>query len=173
LLSHGQKLWRLEPHTLETRQLQFRTEERRELVNPHTSETQRLIGWLKKVFPQSLHWFDNPGCGLVRALLLRWPTLLALQPKTRHTFFHQHTCRSEERIAERLAQIRRAVRPALLARSEGLLRTTLSASLVCTYAFHRQPRRRSVEIVCRLSFNRRSEKRTKAAIRPPSGVDMP
>jgi hypothetical protein len=73
--------------TLETGQLQFLTEVRRKLVNPHTSKTQRLIGWLKQLFPQSLRWFDDPGCGLVRALLLRGPTLFALQPKTRSTFF--------------------------------------------------------------------------------------
>lgn len=112
LLTHPERLRRLEADTVETRQLQFLTEERRKLVNQHTAETQRLINWLKQVFPQILEWFDNPACSLVEALLLRWPTLSGLQkarPKTLRTFFHQHNCRSEERIAERLEQIRRAV----------------------------------------------------------------
>jgi transposase len=111
LLTHQEKLRRLEPDTVETRQLQFLTEERRKLVNQHTSEAQRLIGWLKQVFPQILQWFDDPACALVGALLLRWPTLLALQkaqPKTLRTFFHQHNCRREERIQQRLDQIRQA-----------------------------------------------------------------
>jgi transposase len=112
LLTHGDKLRRLEPDTEDTRQLQFFTEERRKLVNQHTAETQRLINWLKQVFPQILQWFEDPACDMVRAFLLRWPTLLALQkakPKTLRTFFHQHNCRSEQRIEERLEQIRRAV----------------------------------------------------------------
>ena len=46
LVWHRDKLRRLEPDTVETRTLQFLTEERRRLVNQQTSETQRLISWL-------------------------------------------------------------------------------------------------------------------------------
>ena len=112
LVSHADKLRRLEPDTVETRKLQFLTEERRRLVNQQTSETQRLIGWLKQVFPQILQWFEDPACAMVGELLLRWPTLPALQkatPKTLRTFFHRQNCRSAERIEERIAQIRQAV----------------------------------------------------------------
>jgi transposase len=112
LVGHADQLRRLEPDTVETRQLQFLTEERRRLVNQQTSETQRLIGWLKQVFPQILQWFDDPACAMVGKLLLRWPTLQLLKkaaPKTLRTFFHQHNCRSAERIEERIAQIRQAV----------------------------------------------------------------
>ena len=112
LVSHADKLRRLEPDTVETRKLQFLTEERRRLVNQQTSETQRLIGWLKQVFPQILPWFEDPACAMVGELLLRWPTLPALQkatPKTLRTFFHRQNCRSAERIEERIAQIRQAV----------------------------------------------------------------
>ena len=112
LVSHADKLRRLEPDTVETRKLQFLTEERRRLVNQQTSETQRLIGWLKQVFPQILPWFEDPACAMVGELLLRWPTLQALKkttPKTLRTFFHRQNCRSAERIEERIAQIRQAV----------------------------------------------------------------
>jgi transposase len=125
LCLHPEKLRRLEPDTQETRRLQFLTEERRKLVNRHTSEKQRLIGWLKQVYPQILQWFADPSCELVGALLLRWPTLQALQkarPKTVQKFFHRHNCRSEERIEERLEQIGKAV-PATL--DAALLETAL------------------------------------------------
>lgn len=112
LLTHPDKFCRLQPDTVETRKLQFLTEERRKLVNQHTSEVQRLIGWLKQIFPQILQWFDDPACAMVGALLLRWPTLPALQkasPKALRKFFGQQNCRSEERIEERIEQIRQAV----------------------------------------------------------------
>lgn len=125
LLTHPAKFRRLQPDTLETRQLQFLTEERRKLVNQHTSELQRLMGWLKQTFPQILQWFDDPATAMVGALLLRWPTLQALQkasPKTLRKFFGQHNCRSEERIEERLVQIRQAV---VATTDEALMQTGL------------------------------------------------
>ena len=104
-----------------TRKLQFLTEERRRLVNQQTAETQRLINWLKQIFPQILDWFEEPGCAMVGQLLLRWPTLQALQKVSARVvrkFLHQHNCRSEERIEERIRQIGQAVSatndPALL-----------------------------------------------------------
>jgi transposase len=112
LVAHPHRLRRLEPDTVETRKLQFLTEERRRLVNQQTAETQRLISWLKQVFPQILHWFGDPASGMVGAMLLRWPTLQALgkvSPAALRKFFHQHNCRSAERIAERIQQIRDAV----------------------------------------------------------------
>lgn len=112
LLTHPDRFRRLQTDTVETRGLQFLVEERRKLVNQHTSEVQRLIGWLKQTFPQILQWFDDPACAMVGALLRRWPTLEALQkasPKTLRKFFGQQNCRSEERIEERIEQIRQAV----------------------------------------------------------------
>lgn len=112
LVGHRDKLRPLQTDTVETRTLQFFTEERRRLVNQHTSEVQRLTGWLKQTFPQIVYWFDDVSSAMVGKLLLRWPTLQALQkatPKTLRTFFHQHNCRSTERIEERIAQIRLAV----------------------------------------------------------------
>ena len=112
LLLHPERLRRLEPDTGATRKLQFLTEQRRRLVNQQTSETQRLIHWLKQIFPQILGWFDQPACAMVGQLLERWPTLQALQkvsPQVVRKFLHQHNCRSEERIEERIRQIRQAV----------------------------------------------------------------
>jgi transposase len=112
LITHGDKFRRLQPDTTETRTLQFLTEERRKLVNQHTAETQRLITWLKQVFPQILQWFADPACAMVGKLLLRWPTLPALQkasPKVVRKFLSQHNCRSEELIQQRIEQIRQAV----------------------------------------------------------------
>lgn len=112
LLRHPEKLRRLQPDTVETRKLQFLTEQRRDLVNQQTSQKQILISWLKQVFPQMLDWFDNVGCEMVGDLLLKWPTLQSLQKVSAQrlrAFFHQHNCRSAERIEERIAQIREAV----------------------------------------------------------------
>lgn len=125
LLTHPDKFRRLQPDTVETRKLQFLTEERRKLVNQHTSESQRLIGWLKQIFPQILEWFENPAGAMVGALLRRWPTLQALQkvsPQALRKFFGQQNCRSEERIEERLAQIRQAV---VATTDEALMQTGL------------------------------------------------
>lgn len=126
LIKHPDRLRRLQPDTVETRKLKFLTEERRKLVDVHTSQLQSLIHWLKQVFPQILCWFDKPSTPLVGDLLLRWPTLPQLQkasPKTLLKFLHQHNCRSEERNQQRLAEFRQAVAatedPALL--STGVL----------------------------------------------------
>ena len=112
LIKHPEQLQPLRPDTVETRSLQFLTEERRKLVNLHTSQVQSLTNWLKQIFPQVLRWFDNVSTPLVYDLLLRWPTLPDLQKvpskKLLH-FFHQHNCRSAERNQQRLAEIRQAV----------------------------------------------------------------
>lgn len=111
-LAHPEKFRCFEPDTVDTRRLQFLTEERRRLVNRHTSELQLLLAWLKQIFPQVLQWFEDPSCAMVGALLLRWPTLQALQkasPKVLRKFFSQHNCRSEDAIQKRLLQIPLAV----------------------------------------------------------------
>jgi hypothetical protein len=122
LIKHPEQLRCLKPDTVETRKLQFLTEERRKLVDLHTSQLQCLINWLKQVFPQILHWFGDPSTPLVEDLLLRWPTLPQLQkvsPKTLLKFLHLHNCRSEERNQQRLTEFRQALPathdPALLA----------------------------------------------------------
>lgn len=112
LIKHPERLRCWEPDTVDTRSLQFLVEERRHLVNQQVRETQILTHWLKQVFPQMLRWFDDVTTPLVGDWLLRWPLLTDLRKaseKTLRRFFYQHNCRSEERIQERLEQIRQAV----------------------------------------------------------------
>lgn len=112
LVKHPECLSGLMPDTVETRSLQFLVEERRKLVNQHTSQLQILIYWLKQAFPQMLRWFDDLSTPLVGDLLKRWPQLPALQrasQKTLRKFFVEHNCRSEERIQQRLDEISHAV----------------------------------------------------------------
>ena len=112
LVKHPERLRGLEPDTVETRTLQFLVEERRNLVDQHTRELLILTHWLKQIFPQILQWFDDLSTPLVGDLLKRWPGLPKLKKaaeKTLRTFFHQHNCRSEERIRQRLDEIGQAV----------------------------------------------------------------
>lgn len=132
LLTHPEKLRRLQPDTVETRQLQFLTEQRRSLVNQQTSQKQMLIAWLKQVFPQILDWFEDVGCAMVGDLLLKWPTLQGLQKVSAQRlrrFFQQRHCRSSERIQQRITQIRDAVPatqdPALLDAGVLVIQTTV------------------------------------------------
>jgi len=67
---------------------------------------------LKQYYPQVLDWFDDPTAPLVAAFLSRWPTLEMLQKVRQETlfrFFHEHNCRSQELIEQRVQQIRTAV----------------------------------------------------------------
>ncbi|MBI2681467.1 MAG: IS110 family transposase [Candidatus Solibacter usitatus] len=112
LLHHRDKLRRLNPDTVETRLLQRLAEQRRLMVNEKTRQSNRLTACLKLYFPQILTWFDDPASPLVGAVLEKWPSLEQLQRAhdgTLRKFFHQHNCRSEERIQERIDAIRQAV----------------------------------------------------------------
>jgi transposase len=112
LLRHRDQLRRLKPDTAETRLLQRLAEQRRLMVNEKTRHSNRLTACLKLYFPQILKWFDDPTSPLVGALLERWPSVEQLQRAhdgTLRKFFHQHNCRSEERIQERIDAIRQAV----------------------------------------------------------------
>ncbi len=111
-LKHPELLRCLAPDTVETRSLQFLTEQRRELVNLHTRQVQMMKGWLKQVFPQIIGWFGDVSTPLVGDLLKRWPTLAELKtsrPETLLRFFHDHNCRSAELNQQRLGAIRTAV----------------------------------------------------------------
>lgn len=112
LVSHREHLRRLRPDTAQTRLVQQLVESRRKLVNERTRQSNRLTAKLKLYFPQILTWFDEVDSALVGALLLRWPTLEALQkarPATLKSFFTHHNCRHAELIQQRLEQIRQAV----------------------------------------------------------------
>jgi transposase len=112
LLHHRSRLRRLEPDTEETRTLQMLVEERRRIVNEKTRHGNRLTARLKLYFPQVMVWFDAVDSALVEAFLRRWPTLQQAQrtrPATLRQFFHHHNCRNEERIEQRIEQIRQAI----------------------------------------------------------------
>ena len=121
LIQHRDRLRPLQPDTVETRLLQFLVEQRRRLVDDKTRYSNRLTACLKQVFPQILKWFDDVTSPLVGDLLQRWPSLPELQrarPDTLRRFFHQHNCRDEELLEQRLQLIGQAVAathdPALL-----------------------------------------------------------
>jgi transposase len=112
LLRHRERLRRLQPDTPETRLLHFLVEERRQTVDDKTRESNRLTDCLKLYFPQILQWFNDVTSPLVGDLLERWPNLQQLQrahPGTLRKFFHQHNCRSEDLIQQRIAGIYQAV----------------------------------------------------------------
>uniref|UniRef100_Q025Y1 Transposase IS116/IS110/IS902 family protein n=1 Tax=Solibacter usitatus (strain Ellin6076) TaxID=234267 RepID=Q025Y1_SOLUE len=111
-LKHPELVRYLAPDTVETRSLQFLTEQRRAVVNQHTRQVQILTHWLKQVFPQILAWFDDVSTPLVGDLLKRWPDLVKLKkarPETLLQFLHDHNCRSAERNQQRLNELRTAV----------------------------------------------------------------
>lgn len=111
-LKHPELVRYLAPDTVETRSLQFLTEQRRAVVNQHTRQVQILTHWLKQVFPQILAWFDDVSTPLVGDLLKRWPDLVKLKkarPETLLQFLHDHNCRSVERNQQRLNELRTAV----------------------------------------------------------------
>jgi transposase len=132
LTIHRDQLRELRPDTVDTRKLQFLTEQRRHLVNQQTSQIQVLTAWLKQVFPQILVWFGDVGTATVGELLLKWPTLQALQkvsPSRLRSFRTKHHCQSNEQIEQRLQQIRDAVAashdPALLEAGALMIQTTV------------------------------------------------
>ena len=112
LVHHRGRLRRLNPDTEQTRLLQHLVEGRRQLVNEKTRQSNRLTAKLKVYFPQMLTWFDEVDSPLVGAMLERWSTLEDIQkarPATVRSFLTAHQCRSQERIEQRLEQIRLAV----------------------------------------------------------------
>jgi transposase len=112
LLRHRERLKPLQPDTIETRLLHFLVERRRQIVDEKTRQNNRLIDCLKLYFPQILHWFHDVTSPLVGALLRRWPSLQDLQrshPGTLRKFFHQHNCRAEKLIQERITAIYQAI----------------------------------------------------------------
>ena len=112
LLQHRDKLRRLSPDSEATRRIQNLVEERRNLVNEKTAQTNRLTNHLKIYFPQMLGWFDRLDTELVCAFLEQWPTLEELQkapPARLRTFFRKHRCRDQELIERRMEGIKQAI----------------------------------------------------------------
>jgi transposase len=112
VLRQRDRLRRLEPDDEQTRLLQLLVEHRRRLVDEKTCESNRLTACLKNYFPQALEWIDDIDSLLGCAFLREWPSLQSLQcakPGKLRKFFHQHNCRSEKRIDERIESIYHAI----------------------------------------------------------------
>jgi transposase len=112
LIHHRDRLRRLSPDTPETRLLQMLVEQRRRLVDEKTRYSNRLTALLKMSFPQVLDWVDEISSPMGCDLLERWPTLQDLKrvnPAKLRQFFHQHNCRAEQRIQERIDAIYQAI----------------------------------------------------------------
>jgi len=110
IVHHRDRLRPLAPETPETRLLRMLVEQRRQLVDEKTRWNNRLKAALKIYFPQVLDWVDIDtiiGCDLLE----RWPTLQQLQrahPGTLRKFFHEHNCRAEALMTERIQAIYQA-----------------------------------------------------------------
>ena len=112
LLYHRKRLRRLDADTIETRKLQMLVEDRRNLVDQQTAHTHQLRARLKLYFPQAVRWLPELDSPLAADFLERWPTLPLLQKarlETIRNFFHQHNCRSEALLCQRLQEIPQAV----------------------------------------------------------------
>jgi len=108
LVHHRDRLRPLRPDTTETRLLRLLVEHRRRMVDEKTRHSNRLTACLKLYFPQILRWFDDVDAPLVCALLERWPSLEQLRranPSVLRKFFHEHNCRSEDLIQERIQAV--------------------------------------------------------------------
>jgi len=112
LLQHRNKLHRLSPDSEATRRVQNLVEERRNLVDEKTAQTNRLTNQLKIYFPQMLEWFEQLDTELVCALLEQWPTLEELQkvpPARLRTFFRKQRCHYPELVERRMVGIQQAM----------------------------------------------------------------
>jgi transposase len=112
LLRHRDQLRPQHADTVATRLLQNLVESRRMLVDDKTRQKNRLTACLKIYFPQMLKWFDAVDSPLVGAVLQRWGSLLEMRRAhsgTLRKFFHEHNCRDEERIRERIESIAQAM----------------------------------------------------------------
>ena len=108
LLTHPEKLSRLQPQEPAMRILQQLVEQRRALIGDAGRLTNRITWALKQYFPQVLEWFEDKGTVLFCDFLLRWPTLKHAQRarKGRLTaFFHEHNVRYPRIIEQRIEAI--------------------------------------------------------------------
>lgn len=133
LWTHHDKLQAWQPDDSQTRLLQQLVSHRRAVVDERTALTNALQSLLKQYFPQALEL-----CGedlwrpLATALLLKWPTLQAIQkakPATIKQFYYRQGSRSQTLIEERLEFIAKAI--ALTDEAAVLQSHTLRVQLLC------------------------------------------
>jgi len=108
LLTHPEKLTRLQPQGAAMRTLQQLTEQRRALVGDAGRLINRITWALKQYYPQALEWFDDKNTFVFCDFITRWPTLKHAQRarSARLTaFFHEHNVRSARLIEQRIQAI--------------------------------------------------------------------
>jgi transposase len=108
LLTHPEKLTRLQPQSAAMRTLQQLVEQRRVLVQDVGRLTNRITATLKQYFPQVLEWFKDKDTLVFCDFLSCWPTLKHAQRarKARLTaFFHEHNVRYPHIVEQRIQAI--------------------------------------------------------------------
>ena len=112
LYCHRDRLRALKPDSELGRKLSFFNQGRREAVDQRTRLSHIIKSQLKVYFPLALELLDgDTSTALATDLLLRWPTLGAIQKQdtpTLRKFFYGHNCRGEQRMLQRLELIQKA-----------------------------------------------------------------
>jgi transposase len=112
-VKHLSSLHVWQPDDAATRKVRMLSEHRRALVDQRTRATHALAAMLKMFFPQALVWFGGESSPVLRAFLLRWPTLSELRAATVEELvevFRSRRCRKIRARAEALhEQLRCAV----------------------------------------------------------------
>ena len=151
LCTHHDKLKAWQPDDAQTRLLQQLVSHRRAVIDERTALVNRLQSLLKQYFPQALELGgEDLWRPLATALLLKWPTLQAIQkakPSTVKQFYYLHGSRSQSVIAQRLELMAKAI--ALTDEAAVLASHTLRVQLICRQL--EQVQRTVVEFEKRLS----------------------
>src|SRR5215467_7302957 len=111
LLTHRDKLQRLQPQSPTMRALAQLVEHRRRLVGDKVRITNRLTSTLKNYFPHVLQWFQDKDTPIFCDFLSRWPTLKAAplaRRSTLETFFHDYHGRVGDVLTKRVHAIKTA-----------------------------------------------------------------
>lgn len=112
LYCHRDRLRAWKPDAPLTRKLAFFNEGRREAVDQRTRLSNAIKGQLKVYFPLALELLDtDTSTALAADLLLRWPSLEALQKQSApmlRKFFYAHNCRGEAKMLRRLELVQQA-----------------------------------------------------------------
>jgi transposase len=110
---HQDRLRAWRPEDATTRAIRRLVEARRKAVDLRTRLTQKLRAELKGYFPQALEWTGKSlTTRLACDLLLRWPTLEAIQraqTQTLRKFFYGHNCVRGDVVERRIEAIQSAV----------------------------------------------------------------
>jgi transposase len=108
LLTHPERLTRLQPQSAAMRILTELVEQRRTLIGDVTRLTNRISAALKQYFPQVLEWFEDKDTLVFCDFVTRWPTLKHAQRarKARLTaFFREHNVRYPHIVEQRIQAI--------------------------------------------------------------------